>query len=237
MATTPHANPSRDPANDGTLLGMARQLLDKFLQGVDDMLPARVISYDRATNRATVLPLVKLLTTDGRQVGRAQVASVPVMQFGGGNVALSFNLVAGNLGWIKANDRDISLILQSYTENAPNTLRKHSFQDAVFIPDVMHGMTIAGEDAGNAVLQTLDGSVKVAIWPDRVKLAAGALSVTVGPSSVDVVGPTTFHGAVTMQSTLGVTGGATLASATIGGINFGTHVHSDPQGGTTGGPS
>lgn len=231
MATTPHANPSRDPANDGTLLGMARQLLDKFLQGVDDMLPARVVSYDRTTNRAVVLPLVKLLTTDGRQVGRAQIASVPVMQFGGGGVALSFNLVAGNLGWIKANDRDISLILQAYSENAPNTLRKHSFQDAVFIPDVMHGLTVAGEDAGNAVLQTLDGSVKVAIWPDRVKLAAGALSVTVGPSNVAIVGDTTVTG------TLGVTGAATLASATIGGINFGTHVHSDPQGGTTGGPS
>lgn len=231
MATAPHATPSRDPANDGTLLGMARQLLDKFLQGVDDMLPARVISYDRATNRATVLPLVKLLTTDGRQVGRAQVASVPVMQFGGGNVALSFNLVAGNLGWIKANDRDISLILQSYTENAPNTLRKHSFQDAVFIPDVMHGVTIAGEDSGNAVLQTLDGSVKVALWPDRVKIAAGALSVTVGPSNVAIVGNTTITG------TFDVTGATTLASATIGGINFGTHVHSDPQGGTTGGPS
>jgi len=208
VATTPHANPSRDPANDGTLLGMARQLLDKFLQGVDDMLPARVISYDRAKNRATVLPLVKLLTTDGRQVGRAQIASVPVMQFGGGNVALSFNLKAGDLGWIKANDRDISLILQAYTENAPNTLRKHSFQDAVFIPDVMHGMTIASEDAGNAVLQTLDGSVKVAIWPDRIKLVAGALSITLGPSAIDIAG----H--VNMPD-----------GATIGGINFGTHVH------------
>ena len=28
-------------------------ILDKFLQGVDDMLPARVVAYDRAKNRAT----------------------------------------------------------------------------------------------------------------------------------------------------------------------------------------
>jgi len=213
VATT-HANPSRDPSNDDSLLGMARQILDKFLQNVDDMLPARVVSYDRTANRAIVVPMVKVLTTDNRQIGRAQVASVPVMQFGGGGVALSFNLAPGDIGWIKANDRDISLILQAYRDNAPNTLRKHSFQDAVFIPDVMRGMTIAGEDAGNAVLQTLDGSVKVAIWPDRVKIAAGALSLTLGPTTVDFVGHVNIPD-----------------GATIGAIEFGTHTHGGVQTG------
>jgi len=234
MATENHANPSRDPANDASLLGMARQVLDKFLQNVDDMLPARVVSYDRATNRVTVIPMVKLLTTDGRQVGRAQIASVPVVRMGGGGVALSFNLQAGDLGWIKANDRDISLIMQAYKDNAPNTLRKHSFQDAVFIPDVMTGLTIAEEDAGNATLQTLDGSVKVAIWPDRVKIAAGALNVIVGPSGI------TINGNVTINGTLAVSGASTLTGgATIGGIPFGSHKHTgvQPGGGTSGGPT
>lgn len=217
----PHANPSRDPANDDSLLGMARQILDKFLANVDDMLPARVVSYDRATNRATVIPMVRLLTTDGRQIPRAQIASVPVMQFGAGNVALSFNLTAGDLGWVKANDRDISLMLQGYRDAAPNTLRKHTFQDAVFIPDVMHGLTIAPEDAGNAVLQTLNGSVRVAIWPDRLKLTAGALSLTIGPTGH------VFAGHVVMPD-----------GASIGGIEFGTHGHTgvQPGAGTSGGP-
>lgn len=220
--TEPHANPSRDPANDDSLLGFARQVLDKFLQGVDDMLPARVVSYDRATNRATVVPMVKLLTTDNRQIGRAQVASVPVLQLGGGGFVLSVNLTPGDLGWIKANDRDISLVLQAYRDNAPNTLRKHSFQDAVFIPDAMRGIVTAGEDAGNMVLQSLSGAVRVAIWSDRVKLSAGALSVTVGPTSID------FAGVVNMPD-----------GATIGGIPFGTHKHTGVQSGgsSTGGPT
>ena len=230
----PHATPSRDPADDGSLLGMARAILDKFLQGVDDMLPARVVTYDRTKNRATVVPLIKVLTTDNRQVQRAQIASVPVMQFGGGGAVLSLNLRPGDLGWIKANDRDISIVMQSYTDNAPNTLRKHSFQDAVFIPDVMHSIVTVGEDATNAVLQTLDGAVRVAIWPDRVKLSAGALSVTIGPAAIDVVGPVNFH------NTVRVDGLSTLAGgATIGGIPFGTHKHTgvQPGGGTSGGPT
>lgn len=235
----PHAIPSRDPANDDSLLGMARQVLDKFLQGVDDMLPAVVVSFngDRNKPRVAVLPLVRVLTTDGRQVGRAQIASVPVMQFGGGGMALSFNLKSGDLGWIKANDRDISLMLQSYSESAPNTLRKHSFQDAIFVPDVMHGVTIAGEDAQNAVLQTLDGSVRVAIWPDRVKITAGALHGEFGPTNI-----TLSNGAagLTMTPSNTTTTGhwAFPDGVSIGGIEFGAHKHGGvtPGGGDSGGP-
>lgn len=224
MATTPHATPSRDPADDGTLLGMLREVLRKQLQATDDMLPAQIVSYDRATNRAQVQPLIRLVTTDNRQLARAPVASVPVMQFGGGGFVLSFNLQPGNLGWIKASDRDISLFLQTYGMQAPNSARLHSFSDAVFIPDVMTGYTLAGEDADNAVLQTLDGSVKVALGADQVKLAAGAASFTLSATQavLDVSGAgfttsaagTVFAGPVTMP-----------AGATISGVPFGTHKH------------
>ena len=229
-----HANPSRDPADDGSLLGMVKSILGKFLQSVDDMLPARVVSYDRATNRATVVPMVKVLTTDNRQIARAQIASVPVQQLGAGGVVLSLNLQPGDLGWVKANDRDISLVMQAYADNAPNTLRMHDFADAVFIPDVMHGIVTVGEDAQHAVLQTLDGACRVAIWPDRVKLSAGALSVTVGPSKIIIDGP------VEMTQTLKVAGHADLdGGAKIGGIEFGTHKHTGVAAGsaTSGGPT
>lgn len=222
MATAPNAPPSRDPANAGSLLGMANELLRKHLQGVDDMLPARIVSYDRATNRAQVVPMIRILTTDGRQIERAQIASIPVMWPGGGGFILNFPLNPGDLGWIKANDRDISLFLQTFKTNAPNSLRLHSFQDAVFLPHPMTGYSISGEDADAAVLQSLDGSVRVSVGAGRVKLTAGALSVTVGPSSIDFVGP------------VNIPGGATIA-----GIPFGTHKHTGVAtgGGTSGGPT
>ena len=204
-----HANPSRDPANDDSLLGMARSVLDKFLQGVDDMLPARVVSYDRASNRATVVPIVKLLTTDNRQVGRAQIASVPVFQYGGGGFVLSVNLKPGDLGWIKANDRDISIVMQAYRDNAPNTLRKHSFQDAMFYPDAMRGIATAGDESDNMTLQSLDGTTRVSVGAGVVNIVAGANSIKISPSGTVITG-----------------------TLTINGIVFGTHVH-----GTSPGPS
>lgn len=215
MADLPNvAPPSLDPADADSMLGMARMVLQKFLQGVDDMLPAIVVSYDRTKNRAKVRPLIRMVTTDGRQVGRAPLAAVPVFSYGGGGFTLNFPLKAGDLGWIKANDRDISLMLQGGKESPPNTKRLHSFQDAVFIPDVMKGYAIAGEDADNVVLQSLDGTVKVAVGAAGLKLAAGGMSMTMTTAGTVFVGPVTIGGVVMnshkhpgVQTGAGSTGG------------------------------
>lgn len=202
--------PSSDPANRYDLVGTVRLVLTKFLQSVDDMLPAVVISYDRATNQAQVQPLIALVTTDDKQVQRAQVASIPVLQIGGGGFVLSFPIRPGDLGWIKANDRDISLFKQVLANASPNTARKHSFEDAMFIPDTMkRSVIINSEDAENVVLQSIDGTQRVSIWPGKIKITA---------SAIELVSSTLTHN----------------------GKNIGdTHVHTGvtPGGGDTGPPA
>lgn len=167
-----NAQPSINPANNDSLTGAFRHILDKFLQNTDDMLPATVIAFDRAKGMAQVQPQIVVVSTTGQQLPRAQVASIPVLQIGGGGFMMNFNLKPGDLGWIKANDRDISLFTQSFAQAAPNTKRKHSFEDAIFIPHIMTGFTINAEDLEHAVFQSLDGSVRVSLWPDRVKITA-----------------------------------------------------------------
>jgi hypothetical protein len=245
---TSHAAPSSDPADDDSLAGVLRATFRKFMQQTDDMLPAVVIAYDRTKNRATVAPCIAVLTTRGETVPRAQVASVPVMQFGGGGVVLNFNLKPGDLGWIKASDRDLSLFLQSFKAGTkPNTLRMHTFQDGVFIPEVMRGWTIQGEDADNAVLQTLDGNARVAVGPTFVKATFGAQSFKLSAAGVEI----TADSSITMQaptitlsdgtgkvfsvggglaSGVNVTGGVTFD-----GIGFNAHKHNE-TGSITGGP-
>lgn len=187
-----NAKPSVNPANTGGMAGMVNQVLQKFLQGVDDMMPARVIAFDRTSNRAQVQPLIMVVTTEGELVRRAPVASVPVFQIGAGGFILNYNLEPGDLGWIKASDRDISLFLQAYNEAPPNTFRLHKFSDAVFFPDVMTGYTISEEDQeeGSVVLQTLDGSQRLAIWSDRVKITSSTEVIIDAPlttTTVDLV--------------------------------------------------
>lgn len=176
--------PSRDPANDDSLTGLFRQILDKAAQNTDDMLPARVVAFDRARNRVQVQPLIRIVGTNGETLSRAQIIDIPVMQIGGGGFVLLFPLSPGNLGWIKANDRDISLFLQSWQESPPNTFRKHSFSDAVFIPDVMTGWTLSGDDTDRAVLQSTDGNVRVSLGAADMVLTVGEASVTLSETTM-----------------------------------------------------
>lgn len=189
-----NTNLDLDPALNGTLIGSITFAFNKLLQNVQNMLPAQIMAYDRTTNRAQVQILINILTADGKQLPRPQVASIPVLVLGGGGFMLSFPLIEGDLGWICANDRDISLFLQSYQQAAPNTTRMHSFSDGIFIPDVMRGYTIAPGDGDNAVLQSTDGTIKISLSTARVTVTA-PLIVGVGNFAVD--GNITASGTIT----------------------------------------
>lgn len=247
--------PSQNPANEGSMAGMLRGILEKFTQNLDDCLPAKVISYDRKANTATVQPLIAVLTTDDKVLSRAQVASVPVLAIGGGNFVINFPLKGGDLGWIKASDRDISLFKQGLAEGKPNTMRKHSFEDGLFIPDAYRQYEIDGEDFdANMVIQSYDGKTRVAFWPDRVKTTCQDTSLEVnsdgtitGKAPVKVFfdtplvefagifksGVTSGGGESTMNGSLRTTG-----DQVAGGVSTMNHPHDgvQPGGGQTGKP-
>lgn len=216
------ADQSRDPANDDSLIGLFKEVLRKTAQNTDDLLPAQVVSYDRTNNRATVQILIQLVDVNGNLHNRAQLSNIPVLLIGGGDFFMSWNLPANSLGWVKANDRDISLFMETYTARQPNSLRLHSFEDALFIPDLMTRYTIAGEDAQAVVIQNRAGNVRLSLNSQRIKITAPAIEIT---------GPTTITGQTTINGNVSTTG--TLQN---NGTNVGsTHTH--PQGADSAGNS
>lgn len=185
------ADPVYDDANEGTLQGVIAQALQQFSMNLEIMLPATVIAYDRATNFASVQPSINMVASDGSVVPRQPIASVPVLTIGGGGFVVAFPLPAGAKGWIKACDRDISLYLQSGNQTHPPTKRFHSFSDGVFIPD-FSSFTIAGEDAEHATFQSQDGTIRIALWADRIKLTSPRVDVasaSINFTSTPNVGP------------------------------------------------
>lgn len=196
--TDQNAKPSVDPANLGSMQGMMRHVLDKYMQDVDDMLPAQVIAFngDRNNPRVSVQVMYMMTTTGGDVIPMSQVANVPVQSVSGGGFVLSFPVKSGDLGWIKANDQDISLFLQSFTAQPGNTKRMHSFEDAVFIPDLMRGWAISGSDQEKAVLQSLDGAVKLTLSTTEIRMQAGASYVNVKNAGVDIVSPYLKHNGI-----------------------------------------
>lgn len=181
-----YSNPDFNRANQGTLQGIITQALRNAMVELEVMLPATVISYDRVANVASVQPQIMMVATDGTLISRTPLALVPVIAIGGGGFVLNFPQVAGGKGWIKAADRDISLYLQSGVANGPNTGRLHSFSDGLFIPDFGSGYTINSEDTDNAVLQIADGTIRIAIWSDRVKITGPNDTIVVGPNGTTI---------------------------------------------------
>ncbi|MCX8972573.1 hypothetical protein NLN78_03235 [Citrobacter portucalensis] len=210
----PNPTPSQKPGQSDSLSGSMDLVLRKFLLDVDDMLPARIVSYDRNANRAQIDILYKVTMTDGSLNPLMAPAEVPVLTIGGGGMCLTFPIKPGDLGWIKASDRDMSLFLQSYEAEPGNTTRLHCFEDGVFIPDVMKDFVVS--DGAAATLQTIDGTTSVAVKPGSIVLTTGSTVVSITESGIESNKP------------------IKAPQFTDGTINTFGHVHTNPEGGNVG---
>lgn len=221
--------PGVDPAESGSLAAVLSGVFQAFKRDdLDGLLPAIVEDYDRQSNRARVRPIVKMLTTDGQARPRASVASIPVFRFGAGGFFIAMPVKRGDFGWILAADRDLSLVLQQGPrEEIPNTATFHNFSSGWFIPDTFRSWAIDGANADALVIQTMDGSVCVALHEGKLTFTA--------PAAEFNIPETTWKGNVTLEGGLSASNGV----MTHNGVNIGAqHKHSgvEPGPGTSGDP-
>lgn len=216
-----NTKPSIDPADGGSLEGLLRHALKKQAQNTDGMMPARVLGYDRKTNRVKIQPLAKVQGTDGQVLSRAPIASIPAYRFGTNGALMSFPIKEGDVGWVMAGDRDISLIEQSeYDEQPPNTNRMHSFSNGMFFPDSLKQWNIDDEDVDNTVIGNTDGSVKISFGSSELKITS-AQKVTIDAPETEIIGN------VRIKGTLNVEGGI----FGMDGLSFEKHRHEKVQSG------
>jgi hypothetical protein len=193
--------PSIRPADESSLTGVIKTAVNKAMQNFDVMLPVEVVSYDRATNRATVKHLVQMQGSDGEKVSRANVASVRVQQPGNGAFNISLPIVPGDKGWLKAADRDMSVFQQGLTEDAPNTARMHSFQDGLFMPDAMSNGDAPAGQAGRVVIGANDGSAYLAFDGSGFYFNIGGTEFALTAAGFAQTGGTVEHNGVNIGDT------------------------------------
>jgi hypothetical protein len=225
--------PSDDFADIDTLLGMLRTAFRKEFMRHEKQLPAKLLAYDRASNVASVQVLVQMLDSSGNLTSREQYASVPVLAYGGGGFVINFPLSNGDLGWIEASDRDISLFSQSLNEAGPNTNRIHAFSDGRFIPDKFSSFTVNSADENGMVIQNLDGTMKISMTPTKLTLLHPTAIVVDTPSF------TLQNSAGTETASMNGNYAFVGTTLTHNGKNIGsTHVHTGVTtgGGDTGAP-
>ncbi|HEM9000921.1 TPA: hypothetical protein U2T46_002995 [Burkholderia cenocepacia] len=201
--------------------------LEQFqLFNSDLQLPAKVISFDRAKNVATVQPLIAHTGVDGTIIPRRAFAKIPVLSLGGGKFHISFPLAPGDIGWISASDRDLSIFMQSLKESKAGSDRAHDFGDGLFVPDVFRNYSVAGEDASAMVIQSTDGATKISIRGDNILIATKTLTVRADDANfsgnVTITGQTAANGGFTSKEGTACT---LPTSATVGGKSVYSHSH------------
>lgn len=171
---------SRNNNDDDLLTGAFNVMVSHINKKMQNSLPVKVTKVSSDRKFVSVQPQILVVDSEGNTIIRAEIKGIPVETSGAGNFLISFNVKVGDLGWIHASDRDISLFIQSYNQSKPNTKRMHNFSDARFIPDIMTNFVIAEEDAGAMVIQNRDGSVKISLNGTRIKMQS--------PSDIEING-------------------------------------------------
>lgn len=152
---------SRDP----TLAEVIRRGMDARIADIHVALPGRVESYDVATQKANVQPLLKrvIASEDGEEVLRMPVINdVPVIFPRGGGFFLSFPIQAGDHVLLIMNERSIDKwVVNDGGEVNPDDLRMHDLSDAVAYPgfypftksvdDAHASNLVIGKDGGKQI--------------------------------------------------------------------------------------
>lgn len=226
--------PNTDQSNSGDLTGVLTDVFRDLKMSMDDMLPAKVISYDDASNRAVVQPMIMQVATDGSRISRAVYANIPVYRFGGGGFFIRAPIKPGDVGWIKATDRDISLFFQrGCQEDQPNTERIKSFSDAMFFPDVMREWVIDGGNIDALVIQSLDGTVCLSLHNGKAVMDTPLFEVNADSIEMNA-SMTTINSDVQVNGDHSVSGNSSSSGGTMthNGKDVGsTHAHSGVRSG------
>jgi hypothetical protein len=102
-------------------------------------LPAHVLAYNPATQRATVqLGMLPVMFVEDEEVVGAPIVcpDVPVLTLGGSLGYVSFQLVPGDSGLVVFSDRCLAAWLKLGAPTDPLNGRTHALGDGVFIPGV-----------------------------------------------------------------------------------------------------
>ena len=210
--------PSYNPADIDDEAGFFEFIIKKTLSKIQKMTPAKIVSYDRQKNRAVVQPLTYDITSTGGTLPMDTIPNIPVLTLSGGGFIFSFPVAENQTGWLISADRDISVFKQILNFFTPATLRRHQYEDGIFIPDNINGFNIAEGDESAVILTSSDGTTKITVQNGAVNISA---------SSINIIGNVNVEGEI-------------IATGDILGANISlsTHTHSgvEPGGGNTGAP-
>ena len=138
-------------------------------------LPGRVVSYDPATQTATVQPLYKA-KFNGEPMQMPELLSVPVVMPRGGGYAISFPIRPGDGVQLMFQSRNADLWYNEGGEQEAFSARMHDLSDAVAVPGLEpapNALEDAQDDRFEIRAEDPETRIEILEGPDRVRIVAG----------------------------------------------------------------
>lgn len=206
-----------------SIQGLIIAAIKKYLQGVQTCIPA-IVKEVVSRDRVIVTPAVQQVNSKWESVAWADI-KLPVHSPCGGGVLMSIPLSVGDTGWIIAGDLDPSLFLNDMSKpQRQNTFNRHEYQFGYFVPDAIGNYTISSDDEGCWVIQSKDGSSKVVIGNDTLKIKSDSVIIETTDNASVVIDGVNWknhnHTASQQAMSAVITGEVTITGdLTTGGVN------------------
>lgn len=166
----------------------------------------QVLSFDPAKMTVNVQPLSKHLE-NGKYESQPPILRIPVACTRSGGFIIRPWIKAGDTGVVLYLDHDMDSTVTGGKEAVPLTERNHSTTDAVFVGGIVSGSySVAGLPAESLVLSKEDGSIYVAVTPDKVSVKNGGTTADFTENSIDMK---------TTDVTISASGTVTIKGATV----------------------
>ena len=200
-------------------------------------MPAIVESVDFGKNTITAQVAIRPKVTDENgdvfDVEIPLLVDVPICFTRGGGFSVTVPIAVGDNVLITFADRCIDAWWQNGGIQNQEVMRVHDLSDgfAVLCPSSQDKL-LGGISASSLQVRSDDGGTVIDLKKGLVTITATNVKIN---GNLEVSGTTKMTGAVTASSTVAASGAFSSPTATIGGIAFASHRHSNPEGGLTGG--
>lgn len=207
------------------LTKVIKSYIEKDREHFHTAIPAKIIRYNAAKQRADVQPLVQERYLDNKVVDYPILYDVPLMFPSAGGGKITFPVKIDDVVLVIFSERSIDRWLQGETDKPidPGDTRKHDLSDAIAIPGLYTFLTAPGSDPNDVVISFSGSSVKLKANGDVEFNPSGAVKVM---------------GDVIITGSLTATGEITADSDGLEPVQLTTHLHGgvDTGGGFSGPP-
>lgn len=228
---------------DYSLSGLAQGVVERFAGDLHTCLPARIVSLDYKTQKATVQPTIKMRYTDADGnpdglVDMSSIPSVPLIFPSSKFATITFPVKAGDLVLLVFSQRSIDNFKYSDGSSTvdPNDLRMHDYSDAFAICGVGTFTTALGIHEEDTVIRMnagQDNETKISLKPNgdivadsSAKFIVNSTAETiVNASSATVNCTTTINGTLNVNGDVNISGESHAQDHLSTGVSGRDHTH------------